>query len=226
MALSRARVELGIALEVIAQRRDEALEQYKKAHAAAPDAEAPLLAARWLTPVRPIAPALELATAHARIAGDDEVRAERYVQVACLHRSGGMLDQGAQRVPPGPFLPGDPSSGSTWTRRRVAGDAPRQHDGCSQGARCPPRGHGLRRRERASLLSLASCRTRQAPGCGASTRRSPQRSRAGDETRRRFAQRARCVHATLACAPSERSAGPSVVVLRPTGFERGTRCAL
>lgn len=93
VALSRARVELGIALEVIAQRRDEALEQYRKAHAAAPDAEAPLLAARWLTPVRPIAPALDLATAHARIAGDETVRAERYVQVACLHRSGGMLEE-------------------------------------------------------------------------------------------------------------------------------------
>ena len=92
VALSRARVELGIALEVIAQDRDEALVQYLKAHEAAPDAEAPLLAARWLTPERPLAPALKLATAHARIATDDRARVERAVQVACLHRSAGMLD--------------------------------------------------------------------------------------------------------------------------------------
>ncbi len=93
VALSRARVELGISLEVIAQDREAALEQYTKAHEAAPDAEAPLLAARWLTPVRPVAPALKLATAHARISGHDKARAERLVQVACLQRGAGMLDE-------------------------------------------------------------------------------------------------------------------------------------
>ncbi len=92
VALSRARVELGMALELLVGDRDEALVQYQRAHEAAPDAEAPLLAARWLTPSRPLGPALKLAQAHARIARDDAQRAERAVQLAELHRSASHLD--------------------------------------------------------------------------------------------------------------------------------------
>lgn len=91
VALARARVELGIALEVVARDRDEALAQHLAAHKVAPDAEAPVMAARWLTPVRPIAPSLALASAHARIASDDASRAERLVEVAALHRAAGSL---------------------------------------------------------------------------------------------------------------------------------------
>ena len=91
VARSRARMELGLVLEALVGDRAAALLQYRAAHEAAPSASAPITAARWLTPQRPIGAALSLALSHARVARDDESRVERWLEVARLHQVAGDL---------------------------------------------------------------------------------------------------------------------------------------
>jgi tetratricopeptide (TPR) repeat protein len=91
VARSRARMELGLVLEALVGDREAALQQYRAAQEAAPSATAPLTAARWLTPQRPVGAALSLALSHARAARDDEARVERWVEVARLHQVAGDL---------------------------------------------------------------------------------------------------------------------------------------
>jgi len=93
LAASRARTELALVLEVVAGDRSAALGEYVRAHGTCPSLIAPILGARWLTPVRPVGPALALALDHLRVVRDDAARAERAVEVARLAQAAGSVDQ-------------------------------------------------------------------------------------------------------------------------------------
>ncbi len=93
LAASRTRTELALVIEVFSGDRSRALSECVRAHVAAPTLLAPILGARWLTPVRPVGPALTLALDHLRVVRDDARRAECEVDVARLCQASGTLDQ-------------------------------------------------------------------------------------------------------------------------------------
>ena len=93
LGASRARTERALVLEVMAGDRRTALAEYMRAHGTCPSLMAPILGARWLTPVRPVGPALALALDHLRVVRDDAARAERSVEVARLAQAAGSIDQ-------------------------------------------------------------------------------------------------------------------------------------
>lgn len=92
VALSRALVELSMALDAYSGDRGEALAQARKACEVAPDVEAAIFVARWFTPARPLGPALELVQTQARLARDDPQRLTRALQTAELYRNASRLE--------------------------------------------------------------------------------------------------------------------------------------
>src|SRR6185436_4845976 len=77
IGLARARIELALILEVLKGDIQGALAEYRAAHAIAPSALAPIAAARRLTPVRPVPPALSILEAELRATTDGSTRAVR-----------------------------------------------------------------------------------------------------------------------------------------------------
>src|SRR5256885_4602851 len=84
VALARARIELAVILEVLKRDPAGALAEYRAAHAIAPSALAPIAAARRLTPVRPVAPALAILEAELRATADGPTRATRLLELEAL----------------------------------------------------------------------------------------------------------------------------------------------
>jgi tetratricopeptide (TPR) repeat protein len=93
VALARARTELAVVLEVIKGDGPAALAEYRAAHAIAPSALAPIAAARRLTPLRPIAPALALLEAELRATPQDRSRALRLLELGRLLLAGGAAPE-------------------------------------------------------------------------------------------------------------------------------------
>jgi tetratricopeptide (TPR) repeat protein len=93
IALARARTELAVVLEVVKGDTAGALAEYRAAHAIAPSALAPIAAARRLTPLRPIAPALALLEAELRATPEDRSRALRLLELGRLLLVGGAAPE-------------------------------------------------------------------------------------------------------------------------------------
>jgi tetratricopeptide (TPR) repeat protein len=89
VVLARARTELAVLLEVLKGDAAGALAEYRTAHAMAPAALAPIAAARRLTPLRPIAPALALLEAELRATIDPKTRAARLLEFGRMLLAGG-----------------------------------------------------------------------------------------------------------------------------------------
>jgi tetratricopeptide (TPR) repeat protein len=91
--LARARTELAILLEVLKSDTTAALAEYRAAHAMAPAALAPIAAARRLTPLRPIAPALALLEAELRATTDQKTRGARLLELGRMLLAGGAAPE-------------------------------------------------------------------------------------------------------------------------------------
>jgi hypothetical protein len=83
-ALARARLELGILLEVAGGDPTAALTEYKAAHGVAANLVAPIAAARRLTPLRPSAPAIALLEAEARATSEPSAKITRQLELGML----------------------------------------------------------------------------------------------------------------------------------------------
>lgn len=83
-ALARARTELGILIEVVGGDPTLALAEYRAAHGIAANLLAPIGAAKRLTPLRPVAPALALLEAELRATSDPAGRALRQMELGML----------------------------------------------------------------------------------------------------------------------------------------------
>lgn len=84
MALARARMELGLLLEIAGGDVAGALTEYKAAHGIAAHLIAPIAAARRLMPLRPAAPALALLEAEVRATTDPSARVTRQLELGML----------------------------------------------------------------------------------------------------------------------------------------------
>src|SRR5215471_987243 len=93
LVLARARTELAILLEVLKGDTVAALAEYRAAHAIAPTALAPIAAARRLTPLRPIAPALTLLEAELRATTDQKTRGARLLELGRMLLAGGAAPE-------------------------------------------------------------------------------------------------------------------------------------
>ena len=89
VALSRARNELALLLEILKRDAPAAIAEYRAAHAIAPSGLSPIAAARRLTPFRPIAPALALLDTELRTTADPRARAARFLELGRLLLAGG-----------------------------------------------------------------------------------------------------------------------------------------
>ena len=88
MALARARMELGLLIEIAGGDLTAALTEYKAAHAIAAHLVAPIAAARRLTPLRPAAPALALLEAEVRATTTSE-KVTRQLELGIMLASSG-----------------------------------------------------------------------------------------------------------------------------------------
>src|SRR5215471_10175057 len=88
-----ARTELAILLEVLKGDTVAALAEYRAAHAIAPTALAPIAAARRLTPLRPIAPALTLLEAELRATTAQKTRGARLRELGRRLLAGGAAPE-------------------------------------------------------------------------------------------------------------------------------------
>jgi len=95
VALARARVELAVILEVLKGDVTGALAEYRAAHAIAPSILAPIAAARRLTPLRPVPPALSILEAELRATSDGPTRAIRLLELGRLLLAGGAAPEKA-----------------------------------------------------------------------------------------------------------------------------------
>src|SRR5579859_2905286 len=95
VALARARIELAVILEVLKRDVGAALAEYRAAHAIAPSVLAPIAAARRLTPLRPVPPALSMLEAELRATSDPATRAVRLVELGRLLLAGGAAPEKA-----------------------------------------------------------------------------------------------------------------------------------
>src|SRR6266545_672150 len=93
IALARARTELAVLLEILKRDPIAALAEYRAAHAIAPSSLAPIAAARRLTPLRPIAPALTLLEAELRVTTGERIRAVRLLELGRLLAVGGAAPE-------------------------------------------------------------------------------------------------------------------------------------
>jgi cellulose synthase operon protein C len=83
-ALARARIELGLLLEIAGKDPTSALNEYRAAHNVATHLTAPVTAARRLVPLRPVAPLLVLVEAEARATSAPAARAIRQLELGWL----------------------------------------------------------------------------------------------------------------------------------------------
>ncbi|MBN2576381.1 MAG: hypothetical protein JXP73_17600 [Deltaproteobacteria bacterium] len=89
MALTRARTELGLLLEVAGGDAAAALTEYRAAHGMAAHLVAPIAAARRLTPLRPAAPLLALVEAEVRATTEPTARLTRQLDLGLLLAASG-----------------------------------------------------------------------------------------------------------------------------------------
>jgi tetratricopeptide (TPR) repeat protein len=88
-ALARARIELGILLEVAGGDPVAALAEYRAAHGVSANLVAPIAAARRLTPLRPAAPAIALLEAEVHATTEPTARVTRQLELGMLLASSG-----------------------------------------------------------------------------------------------------------------------------------------